>query len=848
MTNFIKILLFTAVIGILLMISAQSKANTPLSFQQFLTEKGIGEGLPDFSHAGFNGNAEEIPVVTKKNYKYFNITNYGAIPNDGKSDREAIIKTIAAAEQYDGKAVVFFPKGRFILRDKNDLMSDEIFISKDNIVLQGSGMYLGGTELITKAPTFKSLLSFRLKNANERWNGYSICNITSQITRGENYAIVDDTSNLKVDQYVNIIGMLPNTNNKKMQDYFKPHQPSGLFLKDINKRPWVRRIKGRHRIKNIDKNLKKITFTEPIQFSFKQTENVRLTTDFKDGQHYLKNVGIENLAITSEFKELYAHYKNLLVDGYNFINFSYTINSWARNIRLRNYTNAIRPSGGMYNTFYNIQLEGNAGHMSLSGYNSYGNLYAYVREFTDSHHGFGGTDNHVNGVFLRCVQCANLEAHCKFPHATLFDVNEGQFARLRMGGAMKTPHHGPDLVYWNWNNSNSFFGNGYNMIADTRKTQNIDFWPAGSRYGFVFPPYIVGLHGIKVDIKDQKTDIKINENQGRIVCPVSLFEAQIKARLGKVPSWIIKRNNSFEKVSRYSRIQFSIPKYDSNYVVGQIINLRARIHPKMNLKYVKKVELYQSVSFDFDYKKSKKVYISKDKFTTRYKCSTKGAKFLFLVMTNVLGEQSISDPLVINVSAAKNSDTFVKPVKVYFGVKHTKKSSRDIFGIANKEAFKNSLLKARQDSYISKLRELEANEHAIEINNANNIKHAQSISNGNEKDSVPFFKGYGTSYVFDLGKATAIKGIQLVFAKNISTANIAFEIQTSNNSEALQSAYNNDNFWETQRRVGRTLINQQYQVNGKIMNVYMTMKKARFIRIWVRKSNLPISEIKIIKY
>ncbi len=829
------------------------------SYQKFLKEKGIGNGVPDFSHAGYNGKAEEIPEITKKDYKYFDVTNYGAIPNDKKSDRQAIIKTITAAEKYNGKAVIFFPKGRFILRSKTDMLSSSILISKDNIVIQGSGMYLNGTELVSQAPSFASVISFRLKNANERWSGYALAKVPQGVERGKDSVTVDNISKLKEGQYVNITAFLPGKNNAQMQRFFAPHQPSKLFLEDTGRRPWARKIKGRHRIKTIDKKTKKVTFTEPVQFDYTVTKNITLSTDFKDGQRYLHNVGIENLAMVADFKELYAHYKNLLVDGYNMISMNYTINSWGRHIRLRNYTNGIKPSGGMYNTFYDIQLEGNVGHMSMSGYNSYGNLYAYVREFTDSHHGLGGTDNHVNGVFLRCVQSANLEAHCKFPHATLFDVNEGKFNYLRMGGAMKTPHHGPDLVYWNWNNSNSFFGNGYDMIADLKNSGSIDFWPEGARYGFVLPPYIIGLHGVKVTIKDASKDVKINESQGTKVSPESLFESQLKERLGSTPEWIKKRSSTFEKISRYSRIQFASPTLDSSYRTGQIVNIKAKFHPKFNKANIKKVELYQCLNFDFDLRRAKLVYTSKDKSTTRFKCKTKGAKFLFLVLTNTLNEQMISDPLVINVT--KNSlgtrqanNKFIKPIKVYFATGLTKSPSRNIFGKANGEANKvkensgKNWFKKRQKTYLVELRKQEVKDLKENFKNKKNQEHAKKVFDGDEKTGFGLYRGYATAYILDLGYPQAIRGIQLVLSKNVNTANLALEIQTSNNPKALMSAHNNDNIWTTQRRVGRTLINQNYKITGSKINLYMTMKKARFVRIWVRRANINISEIKVIGY
>ena len=46
--------------------------------------------LLDFSYAGYKHGEEEPPEnIWELGYKKYDITKYGAIPNDGKSDREA---------------------------------------------------------------------------------------------------------------------------------------------------------------------------------------------------------------------------------------------------------------------------------------------------------------------------------------------------------------------------------------------------------------------------------------------------------------------------------------------------------------------------------------------------------------------------------------------------------------------------------------------------------------------------------------------------------------------------------------------------------------------------------------
>ncbi len=105
------------------------------------------------------------------------VTDYGAIPNDDKSDEDGIQAAIYAAEKNNG-GVIFFPPGKYLLvTDTNQ--KKQIKISKSNIVLKGSGSGEGGTEiyqanmwinnrLITFAPIENK--SAKLATSNQRCN------------------------------------------------------------------------------------------------------------------------------------------------------------------------------------------------------------------------------------------------------------------------------------------------------------------------------------------------------------------------------------------------------------------------------------------------------------------------------------------------------------------------------------------------------------------------------------------------------------------------------------------------------------------------------------------------------
>ena len=112
----------------------------------------------DFSYAGYK-HGEIAPPETEtliaQGYKVYDVTDpkYGAIPNDGKSDRAAFMKVLeeiaSETKQEDlnmtdryikenAKAIIYFPEGNYILQDE-DSKDRRIRISMSDIVLKGAG-------------------------------------------------------------------------------------------------------------------------------------------------------------------------------------------------------------------------------------------------------------------------------------------------------------------------------------------------------------------------------------------------------------------------------------------------------------------------------------------------------------------------------------------------------------------------------------------------------------------------------------------------------------------------------------------------------------------------------------
>lgn len=93
--------------------------------------------LPDFSYAGYGFGLKTIPADVGT---IINITDHGAIPDDGLDDTQAVLRALAAAHAVKGRVTLRFPKGR-------TQITSVLRITRSEIVFDGAGSGAGGSEL-----------------------------------------------------------------------------------------------------------------------------------------------------------------------------------------------------------------------------------------------------------------------------------------------------------------------------------------------------------------------------------------------------------------------------------------------------------------------------------------------------------------------------------------------------------------------------------------------------------------------------------------------------------------------------------------------------------------------------
>ena len=127
--------------------------------------------------------------------------------------------------------------------------------------------------------------------------------------------------------------------------------------------------------------------------------------------------------------------------------------------------------------------------------------------------------------------------------STLYDSCEGGLTRTSSTGhPWGRPNHLKYFVLWNHKNTDPTRGRAVSSSDSTPEYDKYVWWVAEKFYGqrCYVTPIVVGAHGQPVNFLTSGTGrVDILEHNGRDdVTPESLYEAQLKLRLGYRPQWV----------------------------------------------------------------------------------------------------------------------------------------------------------------------------------------------------------------------------------------------------------------------------------------------------------------------
>ncbi|MBN2641404.1 MAG: DUF4955 domain-containing protein [Victivallales bacterium] len=523
--------LIAATVTLLMSLITFADENTSAVWSQYLSQKQSGQPtcLPDFSYAGYR-QGSRLPEAAVS--KVFNVTDFGAYPDDMLDDMEGIAKAVKAAE-HNGGGIVFLPRGRYLVNtDMNK--RGTIKITSDNIVIRGEGNSKGGTIIHAIHPygggdphrlgrlhlgenvfLVHSQVEERSVNSRE-----TIASVVTDSASGSFSVSVDSSDRLKPGQNVLLYAL-----NK---DIFKSMvEPYSIDLKWTtitgNKAPAIEI----HRIAKISGNT--VYFAEPILYNVKAVHGWTLK-DFKP----VSGVGFENICFMGNAYHDYYHHRSGYDDsGWAFIKMKGVTESWVRNCSFINCSQTTYVALSSYVSMLNIFIDGNKGHhIPRSVFFNYGVFGGLMLDRAGYDHGPSVSWGCVGTVFWRCASKGSLDSHAGRPFASLYDNLRG--GRINSsGGTRDYPQHLRNLIVWNFYN--------------TDKTNfHYDFWVEGKNNCFV-KPVLVGFHGEPATFN--KDSLEVFESYGKPVQPESLYEAQLALRLGRTPAWIEQLRKEHKKLA-----------------------------------------------------------------------------------------------------------------------------------------------------------------------------------------------------------------------------------------------------------------------------------------------------------
>lgn len=568
--------------------SLHAQTTTP-AWQKFVNNADDNV-LLDFSYAGYHHGTElpvderDVNVLAKKlGYKVYNVCDYGAVPNDGKSDRKAledIINKIGRGKP-NAKAIIYFPEGEYILHSKDDNTtnaetgkesSNTLNLVMGHVIIKGAGR--DKTFLTMEdpmLPTDPKVMYSSPKMISIRHNGgkdnLQLAKVTGSAKKGDMSIDVDDASQLKVGDWVKLI--LLNNDKKVIEEELKPYKVQNSMTTLINKGVHV---VDRHQIKAIDG--KRVIFEEPIMHAV----NPAYGWDIKTYAHY-EEVGVEDLTFKGKAKNNFHHHAGWQDDGaYKPLDFMRQVNSWVRRVDYVSISECMTFSECANCLFLDSEISGNRGHSSVrmqysargfigkvwdhsNGYLNDDKNFTEYKENLGQYHACGISKQSIGNVIWQCHwgDDSCFESHATQPRASLFDQCCGGFMQFRMGGDKKElPNHMDDLTMWNFNC----------LATNPNDPVPFNWWIYNESTGWykTLPPTFVGFHGKNVNFKED--EMKLNENQGKEVLPGSLYEAQLSRRLGSTPQWLIDAKNittGIESVKTFENTDNSDNKtYDLN--------------------------------------------------------------------------------------------------------------------------------------------------------------------------------------------------------------------------------------------------------------------------------------------
>lgn len=569
------------------LLTTKIDANSAIAWQHFKT--GENNVLPDYSYAGYNHGESAPQGAFSLGYQVINVKERMTAKN--MTAREALISILQEKGMTkvngtnklnaNAKIVIYFPAGDYVLHNDDDNTRDEskqkdAVDSKNNNVSSGIEIYGGNfvikgdgpdkTRLIMETPNLPTsisnlssspiLLAIKHTNGpNNAGNSPKLASVTENAKRGDFTVKVSGTPGISSGQWVQL--RLRSGDRELVKKEIGPIAlnenwaiaKAPISINQSSDDLYGVKITEFHQVKSAANG--KITFYEPIMhdidIKYNDTEGWEIRT-----YKYLENVGIEDLSFVGNALDGYAHHGEghaeqakvgWQYDGaYKPLLLQRVVNSWVRNVHFESVSEALTFAESANSSAYDIRISGKRGHSAVRSQGSSRVFIGKVRDESAGNDVYGkscqgqfhgcGVSKPSVGTVLWNVTWGNdacFESHATQPRATLIDNCSGGLVYYRAGGdENEVPNHLGDLTLWN-----------LNVTGTDSHASNFAWWSDSDTWWKIFPPIVVGTHGMNVKFPSkEQQQVTYEESTGMKVSPESLYEAQLRERLGYVPGWL----------------------------------------------------------------------------------------------------------------------------------------------------------------------------------------------------------------------------------------------------------------------------------------------------------------------
>ncbi|MBA3940145.1 MAG: hypothetical protein C0520_02930 [Sphingopyxis sp.] len=474
-------------LGAALALPAQAR---PAALPKILSDPKVAAAnpLPDFSYAGYGFGLAPLPADTGT---VIDVTDHGAIPDDGLDDTKAVLRALAAANVVKGRVTLRFPRGR-------TQITEVLRITRSDIILDGAGSGKGGSELwfprplklVDQSHDYDELREYLVREKKQQvepehnidylfteytWSGGMIYvapegsrpvsydgtkdvrdPVLANGMSGKQFArtlAVDDASRLKVGDVVQLQWFSADGPDSKILKslYGDTDLPIGSHHWTFPNRPVVAQatrvvaVRGRT-----------VTLGDPLLHDVRADQPAVLA----DWRH-LTHVGIQNLRLQFPDAPSFGHH---LEQGYNGIYMTGVFDGWVKGLVIDSADSGVLTDNAASLTIADVTTTGTRrAHYSVHVGAVHNVLVKDLKVENPVVHPLSINTRSTRSVFLRSVvdRDAIIDQHSGSNHQNLFDAiemhidpkqgSDGWHYQLWVGGGAPywKPGHGLYNTLWN---------------------------------------------------------------------------------------------------------------------------------------------------------------------------------------------------------------------------------------------------------------------------------------------------------------------------------------------------------------------------------------------------------------